>query len=365
MPEGSTVGGVTLFCCGDVMTGRGVDQILAHPGDPELREPSVTDARVYVRLAESVNGSIAQPAPDSWPWGDALAAIDAAEPDLRLINLETSITTSADFAPGKSIHYRMHPANIGCLTVARPDVCVLANNHILDFGQQGLQETLETLGHSQIASVGAGLNTWEAAQPARLRAGLGTRLMVIGLGMSSSGVPDDWAAGPDRPGLKTQITEDEVWQAKRSGDIVVVSIHWGSNWGYQAPHDQVRFAHRLVDAGADLIHGHSSHHPRPIEIYRERLILYGCGDLINDYEGIGGYDRYRDDLRLLYFPSLHPTGELAGLRMVPMVARQLSLRRAESADAQWLCATMQRVSAPFGTDVLLTPDGSLEVTTKR
>lgn len=67
-----------------------------------------------------------------------------AAPDFRIINLETSITTSEDWAP-KDIHYRMHPANIPCLTVAKVDCCVLANNHVLDWGRSGLVETLETL----------------------------------------------------------------------------------------------------------------------------------------------------------------------------------------------------------------------------
>ena len=75
----------------------------------------------------------------------------------------------------------------------------------------------------------------------------------------------------------------------------------------------MRFAHWLVDGGVDIVHGHSSHHPRPIEVYRDRLILYGCGDFIDDYEGIEGYEQYRDDLVLMYFATLSPaTGELIG-----------------------------------------------------
>src|SRR5262249_22222239 len=127
------------------MTGRGVDQILAHPGDPRLREPYVSDAREYVRLAERVAGPIPRPAGPTWPWGDALAVLGRFAPDVRVINLETSVTRSSEFAPGKSICYRMNPANIGCLTAARPDACALANNHALDFGRPGLAQTLSAL----------------------------------------------------------------------------------------------------------------------------------------------------------------------------------------------------------------------------
>ena len=107
----------------------------------------------------------------------------------------------------------------------------------------------------------------------------------------------------------------------------------------------------------DLVFGHSSHHPRPMEVYQGKLILYGCGDFIDDYEGITGYEQYRDDLRLLYLAGLHrSTGELARLRMVPLQAHRMRLRHASTADARWLAATLDRVSRPFRTRVELGAD---------
>ena len=148
--------------------------------------------------------------------------------------------------------------------------------------------------------------------------------------------------------------------ARRPGDVAIVSIHWGSNWGYGVDSDQVRFARRLIDGGIDLVHGHSSHHPRPIEVYRGKLILYGCGDCIDDYEGITGHRAYRPDLRLLYFASLDPgTGQLAALRMAPMHAEKMRLRHAPAADRQWLTAILDRISHGFGTRIDLRPDGML------
>ena len=114
---------VTLFLCGEVMLGRGVDQVLPHPGDPRLREGSVRDARAYVRLAERAHGPITRPAGFSWPWGDALAVLDQVAPDVRVINLETGVTRSTGFAPAKPVHYRMSPGNLPAVTVARPDAC--------------------------------------------------------------------------------------------------------------------------------------------------------------------------------------------------------------------------------------------------
>jgi len=151
-------------------------------------------------------------------------------------------------------------------------------------------------------------------------------------------------------------------QAGQPGDVLVVSIHWGPNWGYDVPADQVGFAHRLLDGGADVIHGHSSHHPRPVEVYRGKLVLYGCGDCIDDYEGITGYAEYRDDLRLLYFAAVEPgTGRLAGLRMVPMQARKMRLRRAADQDTRWLAGVLSQISRRFGTRVELEPGGQLTV----
>jgi poly-gamma-glutamate capsule biosynthesis protein CapA/YwtB (metallophosphatase superfamily) len=99
---------VTVLLGGDVMLGRGVDQILPHLGDPALRERCVDDARRYVELAERVNGPIPRPVDWRWAWGDARAILDDLAPEVRLIKLETTITAEGEFADRKGFHYRMH-----------------------------------------------------------------------------------------------------------------------------------------------------------------------------------------------------------------------------------------------------------------
>jgi poly-gamma-glutamate capsule biosynthesis protein CapA/YwtB (metallophosphatase superfamily) len=360
---------VRLFACGDVMAGRGVDQILPHPGDPQLRERYVDDARAYVRLAERASGPIPRPVSFAWPWGDALRVLDAMAPDVRLINLETAVTCQADFAPGKGVHYRMSPRNLPCVAAARPDVCALANNHVMDFGRAGLEETLDALAGAGLTAAGAGEDAAAAWQPAAVSLPGGGRMLVFSCGTASSGIPPGWAAATARPGVSflpslSAAMADAViaraGAARQDGDLVVVSIHWGANWGYAIPPAQVWFAHRLIDGGISLVHGHSSHHPRPAEVYRGRLILYGCGDCIDDYEGISGYEEFRDQLRLLYVASLTPgTGMLQALRMVPMQARKMRLQRASPADSRWLAATLNRINRGFGSRVELQPDGTL------
>src|SRR5918999_2313188 len=335
---------VTLFLCGDVMLGRGVDQILPHPGDPRLRESHLTDARAYVELAQD-RGPVPRSVDFSWPWGDSLQVLDEVAPDVRVINLETSVTRSDEFAPGKGVHYRMNPANLPCLAAARPDACVLANNHVLDFGRQGLVETLDALAAAGLRAVGAGRDITAARRPAVVTAGAG-RVLVFSLGAASSGIPASWAATPTvagvdfLPALSVAAADDvvdRVQRHKREGDIVVVSIHWGSNWGYGISRSQVQFAHRLIDGGVDVVHGHSSHHSRPIEVYRDKLVLYGCGDFLNDYEGISGHEQYRGDLVLMYFPALDEvTGQILALRMIPLRVRKMQLTRTSAADARWL-----------------------------
>ena len=360
---------LTLFLCGDVMTGRGVDQILPSPSEHRLYEPYVDDARAYVQMAEAANGPVPRPVPFPYIWGDALEVLAQTAPDARIINLETSVTRSDDHWPGKGIHYRMHPDNVRCLTAAGIDVCALANNHVLDFGPAGLRETLQTLSQARLATAGAGNTLAEARAPAVVEISGKGRLVVFGFGDESSGIPSSWAAVGDRPGIDflPDLSEatatgivGRVREVKRARDIVVASIHWGSNWGYDGPPAQQRFARRLLDGGVDIVHGHSSHHVRPIEMYRGKLILYGCGDFLNDYEGITGYEEFRDDLTLMYFPTLRPeTGCLESLRMTPMQIRNLRANRATPGDAAWLVSMLGRISQSLGARVELTADGTL------
>jgi poly-gamma-glutamate capsule biosynthesis protein CapA/YwtB (metallophosphatase superfamily) len=228
--------GRTIFLCGDVMTGRGIDQILPHPGDPTLREP-MADARSYVIRAEEVSGPIPRPADFSWPWGEALALVDEFAPDFRLINLETTITADGEFAPGKSVHYRMHPDNLACLTAIRPDACALANNHILDFGRRGLLDTLEALSGADIKHVGAGLDSEHAIRPAIVTLPDGHHVVIASGGTESSGIPRRWAAMTGAragvafiPNLFNRTAAeiaDRVLALKQPGDITIVSLHWG------------------------------------------------------------------------------------------------------------------------------------------
>lgn len=363
---------LTLWLAGDVMTGRGIDQIQAHPGDPVLYESLVRDAREYVRLAEAVNGPVPAPVAPDYIWGEALAAIEQHQPELRLVNLETAITRAGRPWPGKGVHYRMHPANIACLTAAGIDGCALANNHVLDWERDGLRETLRSLQQAGIHSAGAGLDEEHATAPAVLPLADGRRLLMFSWATPDSGVPSQWRAQAQQPGIAllhgldetaAQAVAHQVARTRRPGDRVLLSMHWGGNWGVEVPQLHQQFSRRLIELGAaDLVHGHSSHHPRPLEVYRGRLILYGCGDLINDYEGITSMGRLDPSAVCLYFVRLsRASGEVQQVVIVPMQLRRLQLVHADASARRNLQSLFESAGPRGSTRLRAQEDGSWQL----
>jgi poly-gamma-glutamate capsule biosynthesis protein CapA/YwtB (metallophosphatase superfamily) len=351
---------VRLFLCGDVMAGRGIDQVMRRPGDPRLYERFVKSAREYVAIAEQASGPIPRRVAPSYVWGDALVELDRLRPDARIVNLETAVTTASEPWPRKGIHYRMHPANADVLSVAKIDCCSLANNHVLDWGHDGLAETLATLHATGIQTAGAGADAVTARAPAVITLPRAGRLLVFAYGSPGSGVPAGWAARPRQAGInvldecqRTAVEQVacDVRRSRRAGDLVIVSIHWGDNWGHEVTREQRRVAHGLIDyANVDVIHGHSSHHPRPIEVHAGKLILYGCGDFLNDYEGIGGHEIYRPELGFMYLADIDAaSGQLRRLVLVPTCIRRFRVNHASRRDAEWLQLTMTRIGRSFGT----------------
>ncbi|MGO8953052.1 MAG: CapA family protein [Rhodomicrobium sp.] len=362
---------IRLFLAGDVMTGRGIDQILPHPCDPQIYEDHLGSALDYVALAERAHGAIQRPASFDYIWGAALEELSQRKPHARIVNLETAVTKSGTPEP-KGINYKMNPDNVPVLTAAGIDCCVLSNNHVLDWGEAGLLDTMAAVRGAGIQTTGAGCNLLEASRPAIIEAGRSIRVLVFGIGLESSGIPAHWAAGPDRPGIKllpdlsketAQTLASEVLAQRRPGDIIVLSIHWGSNWGYKITAAQEAFAHTVIDLGAcDIVHGHSSHHARPIETYRQKLILYGCGDFINDYEGIPGYEKYRGDLAPMYLPEVDEANcTLSALTIVLFRMRLFRLSRASLSDVRWFQSTINSFAGEFAARLSLNRDATLSL----
>lgn len=354
------------------MLGRGIDQILKHPGEARLYELHIRSAADYVRLAEKANGPIPRGAELAYVWGDAGDAVARLRPDCGIVNLETAVTDRGQAEP-KGINYRMNPANAAGLAALGIDCCGLANNHVLDWGRDGLLHTIDSLRARGLVTCGAGRDAAEAARPAIVAVPVG-RVLVFAWASEDSGVPRHWQATAEKPGVNFLTDFDEpqvaaiaaaVAAEKRPGDVAVASIHWGGNWGYDIPDRHIAFARALIDAAEiDVVHGHSSHHPRGYEIHRGKLILYGCGDLINDYEGIGGEDEYRGEITALYAADIDASaGDIRSLTVVPFMLRKFRLNRASAADSGWLCQTMNRLCRTPGVTLSVAPDGTLRLAT--
>lgn len=254
----------------------------------------------------------------------------------------------------------MHPKNAAFLKPAGIQLCVLANNHTLDWGHKGLLETLKVLKDSGIQTAGAGENAQQAQKPAIVATGSG-RLLVFSYATLDAGVPRSWKAKKNRPGInlldninnaRIQELVDYLLSARKRDDVVVFSIHWGHNWGYEIPAAHKKLAHALVESGAaDIIHGHSSHHFKGIEVVNNRLILYGCGDLINDYEGVSSYPEYRGNLSLMYFPQLNAKGELSALKMVPFKMKRFRLHRVSGEEQDFIYELLNRECQKLGSSI--------------
>ncbi|MFE8034107.1 CapA family protein [Thiohalocapsa marina] len=345
---------VRLFLAGDVMLGRAIDQLFIRHHPDILDKDDYKPAWLYQHLSEAIHGALSRPVAYASIWGPLPELLDAADTDLRLLNLETAITTSDDWAV-KPCVFRMHPANMPCLSAIGPDCCTLANNHVLDFGRAGLIETLDLLRHAGIGQAGAGLDIDEVVQPFVRNLPSGPRLVIHAWGARDGGVFPDWQAATDRPGVNylpdynadaVDRMIEQVRAFQQPGDITIASLHWGANWVRKIPEEHRRLARTLIDsASVDLIHGHSSHHPIGMEVHRGKLVLYGCGDLINDYEGIVNHRRWRHDLTAAYFVDLDTdSGDLRGLTLRTLQRRQFRLGYPSPDDALWLTTRIGQLS---------------------
>lgn len=319
---------IRISLMGDVMTGRGIDQILPHKNNPTLDESYIKDAKHYVpsNIKHFIGSPIDSPAPPSYIWGDLLTTPKYLDSDLRIANLETSITTSDDRYP-KAVSYRMHPNNINVLSSSKIDYLSLATNHSMDYGSKGLTETINTLSNTDIKFGGYNLDL----EPSTIIV-KNSKVCIFAIGSLDSGIPLEWRSNINTIDLNSNLEISNFIDKVRSVkcDIKIVSIHWGSNWGYDIDPKHKLFAQNLIDYGeVDIVHGHSSHHFRSIEMYNQKLILYGCGDIINDYEIIGHRKEFMSDVNLVYVVDFLDS-KIQNLTIIPFTIKDMRLNRITS-----------------------------------
>jgi poly-gamma-glutamate synthesis protein (capsule biosynthesis protein) len=282
-------------------------------------------------------------------WGDALEVIRECE--LAICNLECVIADSGSpwQETSKAFHFRSHAKNISVLACAGIDAVTLANNHSLDFGDTALSEMLSGLRKAHIRHAGAGMSSEEAMRPVMMKAGDTN----VGLLSFTDDMPE-WAANDDRAGIfyvppdpsspHWQELLIKVQQAKARSDFLIVSPHWGPNSGYEVQPIYSTWAHGLIDAGADMIFGHSGHVPRGIEIYKHRPIIYSAGDFIDDY---AISDEEPNDEGFVYVLELDDTNPVT-LRLHPTVIKNFQAQLAGSR-APRIARGLLRLSEKFST----------------
>lgn len=290
--------------------------------------------------------------PSRYPWGDTLPVFKKA--DRRFANLECVLADVGQpwsLAP-KAFHFRSDIKNIGVLRAAGINAVSLANNHVLDFEFEAMAQTLKVLGQAQISSAGAGNNLKEASNPTFIE-GKGAK---IGFLAFTDNEPD-WEATAGFPGIfyvPTDLSDPRAKrllaitaEAKKKADFLIVSAHWGPNWGYDPPADHPPFAHALIDSGADVIFGHSAHVFRGIEIYQGKAILYSTGDFVDDY----AVDEIeRNDESFIFILEIKDN-RLAQIDLYPTIIENFQARLARGNQAENIALKMQTLCAERQTPV--------------
>lgn len=282
-------------------------------------------------------------------WGDTTGLFQ--DVDLSLCNLECVLADSGSpwSATPKVFHFRSHSKNVAALGCVGINVVTLANNHTLDFGYKALKEMLGHLTSAHISRAGAGLSSKEAERPALLK----VDNFTIGILSFTDDMPE-WAASKQQYGLfhvprdpASQSWEkllDVVRSAKTHAGFLIVSPHWGPNLGYEVQAIYTIWAHNLIDAGADMIFGHSGHVFRAVEIYKNKPIIYSAGDFIDDY---AIDDEEPNDEGFVYILEIKYNQPLL-LKLYPIVIQNFQAQTAKTR-APSIANKLLRLSAKFGT----------------
>ncbi len=312
-----------------------------------------------VMLGRMVNDRLRHVDP-GYPWGDTKSLFRIA--DWRACNLECVISDRGRpwSQTPKAFHFRSDAKNVSVLKAAAIDAVSVANNHTLDFEYDAMLEMLRLLDRNGIHRAGAGIDLAEAMRPSISTAN-GISLAMIAF---TDNEPE-WQAGPQTPGLfylpidvsdeRAEALFTTVKETRKRADLVVVSAHWGPNWGYEPPAAHVRFAHALIDAGADIVFGHSGHVFQGIEIYNRRPILYCTGNFVDDY-AVDEIDRNDESF---VFALEYRSSLMHRILLHPTVIENCQARRARGERARSIASKMERLCAQLGTQASWLEDASI------
>ncbi|HEV2232079.1 MAG TPA: CapA family protein [Terriglobia bacterium] len=231
-----------------------------------------------VMLSRSVGAKIKEQNDWNYPFEKIADTLRAA--DLAIANLECPVSDV-----GRNLHhlysFRADPRVIEGLKYAGFGVLGVANNHMYDWDRPALLDTVQRLRAAGLRPVGAGANSLEAHYPVLVNLN-GVRLAFLAyVGIE----PKEAEAGPDQPGvawLDADRVLGDIRFARPLADVLIVCLHWGVEYAPRPTRNQVELAHRMIDAGADLVVGGHPHVVQPCEIYHGHWIAYSLGNFIFD-----------------------------------------------------------------------------------
>ena len=287
----------------------------------------------------------------TYPWGDVLPLLRST--DINLINLETALTTSTEEVL-KVFNFKADPDRVQSLIEAKIDVCNLANNHVLDFSEEGLIETLSVLDDAQIEHVGAGQNRTEALKPVIIE----KKDITVGIIGFTDNEPG-WEAEENTPGVSyvrvgdVAKIEKEIKKLRNEVDILIFTIHWGPNMVQRPKKEFIDFAHDIIDLGVDIFHGHSAHIFQGIEVYNKKLILYDTGEFVDDYY----VDPFlRNDQSFFYLVEIDKNG-IKKVELVPILIFHMQVNKAVGSNYRETVDRLKLLSREFGTTIEETEKG--------
>jgi poly-gamma-glutamate capsule biosynthesis protein CapA/YwtB (metallophosphatase superfamily) len=220
----------------------------------------------------------------NYPFDSTRHLIEAS--DLAIANLEAPLTKTGTMVRNKTYTFKVPPAFVRGIKNAGIDVVTLANNHMIDFGCEGLMNTIAALDSAGIRHCGAGENLRQASEPAIVEVS-GMKIAFVGFSLA---FPKQFWAKRDSCGTcfaEKRLLARVLKQCEKTADMTVVSFHWGEEKRTTPKEYQIQLAHQVIDLGADLVLGHHPHVLQGLEIYKNRLIAYSLGNYV-----FGSYSMY-------------------------------------------------------------------------
>jgi len=286
-------------------------------------------------------------------WDGVLSRLRAL--DALFVNLECALSTRGRpwQRTRRSFHFRADPEwAVPALEAAGVDWATLANNHLLDFEEPALLDTLDALSTADIAHSGAGRDERAAWAP--------TTVTIEDCSVAFVSATDntpEYAAGPDSPGVARTTLDDPTERATLTTavgdalatdpDLLVASLHWGPNMTTEVFDHHREVGHWLLDRGVDIVHGHSAHVFKAVEVADDGLLMYDCGDFVDDYAVDAAL---RNDRSFLFELTVSDDGGLRELRLVPVEIHNCAVHLARDGVAQWCRDAMCQRSRDFGTE---------------